>query len=103
MKAVVFEVYGPPEVLHVRELPRPEPTPEEILVGIHATTVSAGDRRMRQADPFTARLYNGLFRPMRVNILGFEFAGTVAEVGSQVTGFHPGDRVANVFGIHELD
>jgi len=93
MKAAVYRQYGSPDVLAIADVEKPVPGEEEVLVRIHATTVCAGDVRLRKADPFFLRLLNGLSRPKRINVLGMELAGTIERVGGKVTRFTRGDRV----------
>ncbi|MFN8524273.1 MAG: NAD(P)-dependent alcohol dehydrogenase [Chloroflexota bacterium] len=97
MRAVVYERFGPPEVLQVREVPRPTPGDREVLVRIRATTVTSADCRARARDVPAgygpvAYLVFGFFRP-RQPILGAEFAGEVAAVGKEVREFSVGDPV----------
>jgi NADPH:quinone reductase-like Zn-dependent oxidoreductase len=99
MKAVVFDRYGPPEVLHLADVVKPVPNDDEVLVRVRATTVCAGDVRLRRAAPFFLRAYSGLFRPSKINILGMEFAGAVESIGKRVTLFDPGDEVFGSTGL----
>ncbi|MEZ5016189.1 MAG: NAD(P)-dependent alcohol dehydrogenase [Flavipsychrobacter sp.] len=97
MKAVVYREYGAPEVLQYVDVPIPEPKAEEVLIKIHASTVTLGDCELR-AFRFPAfvwlpvRIMFGIFRPKR-RILGQELAGTVAAVGERVTNWTVGDEV----------
>ncbi len=93
MKAVVNERYGSPDVLEIREVSKPEPESDEVLIRVYATTVSRTDCGMlRPLPPLIGRLLMGLFRP-KWTILGLDFAGKVEAVGADVTSFSPGDPV----------
>ena len=95
MKAVLYDRYGPPEVLRLEEVSRPVPNDDEVLVKVHATTVTRTDTGLRSAEFFISRFFTGLRRPKQ-RILGLELAGQVEEVGGAVTEFGPGDRVFGV-------
>jgi NADPH:quinone reductase-like Zn-dependent oxidoreductase len=101
MRAVVYDRYGPPEVLRLEDVERPVPSEDEILVKIHATTVNRTDCGWRSAKPFFTRYFIGLLRPKR-KILGMELAGEVEALGAAVTEFEVGDHVFGVkgFGAH---
>ena len=105
MKAVVYDTYGPPEVLHLEEVERPVPKEDEVLVKIHAATVNRLDVHTREANrkgglfvQILSRLVSGFRRP-RQPILGSEFAGEVVEVGTAVREFAVGDRVFGNTGL----
>ena len=107
MKAVIYERYGPAEVLQLTELPKPVPKDNEILVKVHATTVTIGDTIMRSLNipgpgwqRLGARLYLGVRKPKRA-ILGMELAGVIESAGRAVTRFKPGDEVfASTFAVN---
>ena len=92
MKAIVYERYGPPEVAQLKEVTKPVPKENDVLIKIHATTVNRTDCGFRSAEYFIVRFWSGLIRPNN-KILGSEFAGVVEEVGKNVTSFKVGDKV----------
>ena len=96
MRAVVHDRYGPPEVLHVDDVERPAPKEDEVLVRVHASTVTRGEAMgVRSVEYRFTRVFNGIRRPRRTHF-GSEFAGRVEEVGSAVTEFRVGDEVFGV-------
>jgi NADPH:quinone reductase-like Zn-dependent oxidoreductase len=97
VKAVVHDRYGPPEVLRLEDVERPVPKDDEVLVRIHATSVTRTDCGLRAAKPFFIRYFTGLRRP-RQKILGMELAGEVDAAGAAVTEFATGDHVFGVKG-----
>ena len=103
MKAAINARYGSPDVLEIRQVPKPQPKAGEVLIKVHATTVSRTDCGMLRPHPQFVRLFTGLLRPRRT-ILGMDFAGEVEAIGAGVTVFKPGDRVfglsPDVYGAH---
>lgn len=92
MKAIIFDQYGPPELLRLADIPKPAPQANEVLVNVRAASVNAAEWHVVRADPFLVRLMCGLFRP-RHQGLGADVAGLVESVGSAVTRFKAGDEV----------
>jgi len=103
MKAIVWTKYGPADVLQLQEVEKPTPKDKEVLIKIHATTVTAGDCELRDLKlpilfRLPMRIYVGLIKPTRITILGMEFAGEIESVGRDVTRFRQGDQVFGATG-----
>lgn len=86
MKAILFTQYGSPDVLQLKEIKIPTPKDNEVLVKVHAASVNPADWHTMRAEPFLARLANGLFKPGHPG-LGADLAGRVEAVGKNVTQF----------------
>jgi len=103
MKAAVYTKYGSPEVLQLKDVVKPTPKDNELLIKMHATSVNRTDCGFRNPDPIIVRFFSGLTRPKRT-ILGSEFAGEIEEVGKGVKSFKIGDQVfghtGDSFGAH---
>ncbi len=103
MKAVIWTAYGPPEVLELQEVELPSPNKDQLLIKIHAATVTAGDCEMRSLRfPFwlglPMRIYAGFLKPTRIKIIGQEFAGEIVQIGSEVKSYQVGDQVFGTLG-----
>ena len=92
MKAIVYTKYGPPDVLQLKEVAKPTPKDNEVLVEVHAASVNDWDWGLLRGKPFVNRLLFGLRKP-KVKILGCDIAGRVEAVGRNVKQFQPGDEV----------
>ena len=99
MKAIIVTQYGSPEVLQMKEVPKPSPEANEVLIKIHATAVTAADSMMRRADPFISRFFLGFKRPKQA-IPGTGFAGVIEAVGEDVLNFQIGDAVFGETAFH---
>ncbi len=103
MKAIVHTKYGPPEVAELKNIDKPIPNNNEVLIKVHATTVNRTDSALRSAEYFINRLFTGLFSPGN-KILGNEFAGEIEAIGKDVSLFIIGDKVFGYddkkFGAH---
>ncbi len=98
MKAIVWTKYGPPDGLQRQDVEKPTPKDNEVLIKVHATTVTAGDCEMRSLKfplllRLPLRLYNGLRKPKRITILGQGLAGKIEDVGKDSKLFEKGDPV----------
>jgi len=91
VKAIVYTEYGPPDVLQLKEVERPTPKEDEVLVKVHASSVNYSDWAFVRGKPFLVRFVSGLLKPIR--ILGADIAGQVKAVGKNVKQFQPGDEV----------
>lgn len=104
MKAIVWTKYGPPDVLQLKEVEKPVPGDNEVLVRIYATTVTAGDCELRSLNlpvyiSLPMRIWLGFRKPKRTTIPGTELAGEVETVGKDVRRFKAGDRVFGSAGL----
>ncbi len=104
MKAIVWTKYGPPDVLELREVEKPAPKDNEVLIRIHATTVTAGDCELRSLKfpiylSLPMRLWRGFLKPRENSILGTELAGEIEVVGKDVKRFKEGDQVFGSAGM----
>ena len=103
MKAIIWSQYGPPDGLQLEEIDKPVPDDDQVLIRIHATTVTAGDCEVRRLQlplglSFPIRLYAGFFKPKRIPVLGQELAGVVEAVGKHVKSYQAGDEVFGTTG-----
>jgi NADPH:quinone reductase-like Zn-dependent oxidoreductase len=101
MKAIVYHKYGPPDVLQLKDVEKPTPRDNEVLVKVHAAAANPADWHLMRAEPFLARLENGLLKPKNTK-LGADVAGRVEAVGRNVTQFQVGDEVFGGMTLNEL-
>lgn len=103
MRAAVYLKYGAPEVVQIKEVAKPNPKGNEVLVKVYATSVNRTDCGFRSGKPYIVRLFSGLLSP-RQKILGSDFAGEIESIGKDVKTFKTGDKVfgfhPDIFGAH---
>lgn len=99
MKAAIHTQYGPPEVVQVKDVQKPIPKENEVLVKVYASTVNRTDAGFRSAEYFVSRFWSGLFRP-KYQTLGCEFSGVIDAIGSEVQSFKIGDKIFGYNDIH---
>jgi len=99
MKAIIYTEYGSPDVLQLMDVEKPSPKDNEVLIKVHAASANPADWHLMRAEPFLARLENGLLKPKNPR-LGADLAGRVEAVGKNITQFQAGD---DVFGGMPLD
>ncbi len=95
MKAIVYTKYGPPDVLQIKEVEKPTPKDNEVLIKVYASSINDWDWGLLRGTPFVNRLLYGLLKP-KMQILGSDIAGRVEAVGRNVKQFQPGDEVFGV-------
>lgn len=93
MKAIVYEGYGPPEVLRLKDVEKPTPDENQVLVKVHASSINAGDYFAMGGKPFLFRFFSGGYLKPKNTRLGIDVAGRVEAVGENVKRFRPGDEV----------
>jgi NADPH:quinone reductase-like Zn-dependent oxidoreductase len=93
MKAIVYERYGPPDVLRLKDVEKPTPDENQVLVKVHASSINAGDYFAMGGKPFLFRLFSGGYLKPKNTRLGIDVAGQVEAVGENVKRFRPGDEV----------
>ena len=104
MKAIIWTKYGSPDGLQLKEVEKPVPKDDEVLIRIHATGVTTADTEFRRLKlplfySIPLRLYLGFSRPSRLTILGTDFAGEIVSAGKDVTLYKPGDQVFGYTGL----
>ena len=93
MKAVVYTKYGSPDVLQLKEIEKPAPKDDEVLIKVHAASINSWDWDMLTGRPLEYRLLSGILKPTKTKILGCDIAGRIEAVGRNIKKFHPGDDV----------